>query len=94
MKLCEVIELESLAFANGFLSKDEIRPWGDGNADVRVFIVALEELFDPQRGNPVSVVKMINERNKLGYDKVGFKWKLRQVEEAVANYKGEKEQKF
>jgi Leucine-rich repeat (LRR) protein len=94
VKLCEVIELESLAFANGFLSKDEIRPWGDGNADVRVFIVALEELFDPQRGNPVSVVKMINERNKLGYDKVGFKWKLRQVEEAVANYKGEKEQKF
>lgn len=86
--LCETVELESLAHENGFVSKKEIRPWGDGKADVRVFVVSLAELFDTQRGNPVSVVKMMNERKKLGYDKVGFKWKLRQLEEAVMDYQG------
>ena len=68
VKLLEVVELESLAFPNAFVSKKMTRPWGDGMhpTDVRVFIVSLDELFYPQHDNPVSIVKMINERNKLG----------------------------
>ena len=88
VQLCNVVDLESLAFENGFLPNNQIRPWGDGGVDVRVCIVALDELFDKKRGNPVSIVKMINQRKKLGYDKVDFKWKLRELEEAVMDYKG------
>ena len=88
VQLCEVVELESLAFPNGFISKKMTRPWGDGSVEVRVFIVSLGELFDRQRENPVSVVKMINERHKMGFDKTGFKWRLRELEEAIMDYKG------
>jgi hypothetical protein len=31
---------------------------------------------------------MINERNKQGFDRTSFKWKLRELEEAIYDYKG------
>ena len=55
---------------------------------VRCYVVRLDAVFDPWYENPVSIAKMIAERKKLGYDRTGFKWKRRHVEEAVKEYKG------
>jgi hypothetical protein len=93
LALLRVCEKESLLHVDAFVKK-EPRPWGDvphgvaGPIMVRCFVVRLDAVFEPWYENPVSIAKMIAERKKLGYDRTGFKWKRRHVEEAIREYKG------
>ncbi len=85
--LLGIAEEERLAHADSFLAK-EIRPWGQRGEEMRCFVVALDCLFEPWYGKPISIVNMVQERHKLGYDRRGFDWTRKNVEEAAKRYKG------